>query len=92
MVRVLLINPPQKYFKQSIGFNVYFPIGLLDIAAMIKDICDVKMLDCLITDFKIKKTKNFILYGTPLEKIRTIIQNFSARANMNGRTLKLAIY
>jgi len=77
MVRVLLINPPQKYFEQSLGFNVYFPIGLLYIGAMIKDICEVKILDCLITDFKIKKTKNFILYGTPFEKIRTIIRNFN---------------
>jgi len=75
MTKVLLVNPPQTYFKQSLGLSVYFPIGLLSIAAMIKHVCDVKILDCLVTDFAIKKTGNLIIYGTPLEKIRTMIEN-----------------
>lgn len=76
MTRVLLINPPQKFFKQSSGFNVYFPIGLLGIASMIKDLCNLKILDCLVTDFEIKKTKDSRIYGTPLEKVRAVIQTF----------------
>ena len=60
MVKVLLINPPQKYFGSSKAFNVYFPIGLLSIGSMIKKLCAVKILDCLVTDFEIKR-KNICL-------------------------------
>ena len=77
MTKVMLINPPCKYYDISQGFNVYFPIGLLSIAAKIRDICTIKIFDCLITDFEIKKTKDFILYGTSFEKIKTAIENFN---------------
>ena len=61
--KVMLINPPQKYFNQSLGFNVYFPLGLLGIASMVRDICDVKILDCLITEFEIKRSGDFTVFG-----------------------------
>lgn len=77
MVKVMLINPPQKCFNQSFGFDIYFPLGLLSIAAIIRNVCDVKIFDCLITDAEIKKTKEFTLYGTPFEKITTAIKNFN---------------
>ncbi|VVB75977.1 B12 binding domain protein [Candidatus Tiddalikarchaeum anstoanum] len=75
MPRVLLINPPQKYFGSSRMFNVYFPIGLLYVGAMIKKICDVKILDCLVTDFEILKKKEYTLYGTSFKRIKEIIKN-----------------
>jgi magnesium-protoporphyrin IX monomethyl ester (oxidative) cyclase len=77
MTKVLLINPPRKDYSQAAGFVSYFPLGLLSIAALIKDICEVKILDCLITNFTIKKTDDFALYGMPLEKIRNAIKDFN---------------
>ncbi len=76
-VKVLLINPPQRFFTESLGFNVYFPLGLLNIAAMIKDICNVRILDCLTTDFQIQKTGKYVIYGTPFEKIKEVIEDFN---------------
>lgn len=58
-------------------FVTYFPIGLLSIAAKIKNICELKIFDCLITDFEIRKTEDFTLYGTPSEKIKTAIKDFN---------------
>lgn len=75
--KVMLINPPQKYFNQSLGYNVYFPLGLLGIASMVRDICDVKILDCLITDFEVKRTVDFTVFGTPLDKIKDYIEKFN---------------
>ena len=73
MLKVLLINPPQTYFKGSSGVNKYFPIGLMYIAAMIRDVCHVEIFDCLIADFETKKN-NLISYGTPPEEIRKTIE------------------
>ena len=66
----MLINPPQKYYEESLGFNTYFPIGLLSIAASIRHVCDVQIFDCLIEDFHIQKTDNYTFYGTPLDTIK----------------------
>jgi magnesium-protoporphyrin IX monomethyl ester (oxidative) cyclase len=85
MTKVLLINPPQKYFKQSMKFCVYVPVSLLSIAVMIKDICVVKILDCLVKDFKIKRIKDFTLYGTSFERIETEIKRFNP--NIVGITI-----
>lgn len=76
-LKVMLINPPQKYFNQSLGFNVYFPLGLLGIASMIRDICDVKIFDCLIEKFEVERKKEFILYGTPLNKVKEAIKKYN---------------
>ena len=75
-LKVLLINPPQKYFNQSLGFNVYFPLGLLGIASMVRDICDVKILDCLITEFEIKRSGDFTVFGSPLDKVKECVRNY----------------
>jgi len=77
MIKVMLINPPQTYFSQSAGFSVYFPLSLLSVATVIKDICKVKIFDCLVTDFEVKKIKDFTLFGTPIEKIKSAIEDFN---------------
>lgn len=93
-LRVLLINPPQKYFGTSLGFNSYFPIGLLSLAAVIKDFCHVKVYDCLIEDFTEQRERDFTIYGASPNSIRKTIREydpeivgicipFSAQAN-NG--------
>lgn len=76
MNKVMLINPPVRIYGASTDFITYFPIGLLSISAMVKDICDLKIFDCLITDFEIRKTKDFTVYGTPPEKIKKAIIDF----------------
>jgi len=72
----MLFNPPQKYYDKSAGFSVHFPLGILSIAASIRDICTVKIFDCLVKDFEINTSENYITYGTPLEKIRNAINEF----------------
>lgn len=76
MLKVMLINPPQTYFEKSGGFSVYFPIGLLSIAAVIRKACNVKIFDCLISDFEVKKEGDMLIYGTPAEKIKNAIEEF----------------
>jgi magnesium-protoporphyrin IX monomethyl ester (oxidative) cyclase len=75
--RVLLINPPHKYKGQALGFNVYFPLSLLYVAATTKDICDVKIFDCLIEDFEAVEVGGFVTYGTPIEKVRVAIEDYA---------------
>ena len=77
MTRVMLINPPVRLYNPSAEFTTYFPIGLLSIAGSIRNIAELKILDCLITDFEIKKERDFTLYGTPPEKIKAAIKSFN---------------
>jgi anaerobic magnesium-protoporphyrin IX monomethyl ester cyclase len=76
MKKVLLINPPQTYYEQSQGFSVYYPLGLLNIAAMVRDICNVEIFDSLIDDFEIAKSDGIVRYGAPWEKIKDKIRDY----------------
>jgi len=76
MTKVMLINPPKKIYAQAVGFTTYLPIGLLSLATVIKDICEVKILDCLITDFEIREEESYTIYGMPYEKIKSAIVEF----------------
>ena len=84
MKKVLLINPPQKTFKDSRAFEVHFPIALMYLAAMVKEICDIKIYDCLVDDFEVKKEKDFIFYGASFERVREVIREF--KPNIVGIT------
>jgi anaerobic magnesium-protoporphyrin IX monomethyl ester cyclase len=75
-IRLMLINPPQKYFGKSLGFNSYFPVGLLSLAANVRDICDVKIFDCLIEKFSIFEDGDFTIYGSSDEDIKGTISEF----------------
>ena len=72
-MKVLLINPPLTYCKGSESVRKYFPIGLMYIAAMVRNVCQVEIFDCLAADFKTKK-ENVISYGNPLDEIRIAIE------------------
>ncbi|WP_041069299.1 B12-binding domain-containing radical SAM protein [Thiolapillus brandeum] len=67
--RVLLINPPQGYSPQSASFNTYFPLGILSIASMIRDHCELHILDCLVTDFAMEHRDGMDVFGTPMPAI-----------------------
>jgi magnesium-protoporphyrin IX monomethyl ester (oxidative) cyclase len=73
MQKVLLINPPQTYYEQSQGFSVYFPLGLLYLAAAVRDISEVKIFDCLERDFEVRRDGGVVRYGAPFEKVCTAI-------------------
>ena len=72
----MLINPPAKFYGGSKKFNLYVPIGLLSIASISRDSCELKIFDCLIENFKIDEKDECALYGTPYEDIRKEINNY----------------
>jgi anaerobic magnesium-protoporphyrin IX monomethyl ester cyclase len=76
MIKVMLVNPPQVSYKGSMPFNVYIPIGLLYIAAKIKNICDLRVLDCLIDGFGKRVQNDKTIYGTSLDVIESKIRDF----------------
>jgi magnesium-protoporphyrin IX monomethyl ester (oxidative) cyclase len=73
MLKVLLINPPQVYCKGSMRVNIHFPIGLMYIAAMVRNVCHVEIFDCLASDFETEKD-NLISCGAPPNEIRKVIE------------------
>jgi magnesium-protoporphyrin IX monomethyl ester (oxidative) cyclase len=75
-VRVMLVNPPQKIYTHAWNSGLYFPVGLLYVAAVIRDICTLKILDCMIDDFMIEKCDGYELQGTPQNKIEESIKEF----------------
>lgn len=72
MIKVLLINPPQTGYNGSQGFCTYFPLGLMYVAAMVRDICHVEIFDCLISNFSTRKG-SAIIYGAHPEEIKKVI-------------------
>jgi anaerobic magnesium-protoporphyrin IX monomethyl ester cyclase len=74
MTRVLLINPPQTYYERSQGFSVYLPLGILSLAAVVCDICDVEIYDALERDFEIRRNNGITRYGAPELKIEEAIR------------------
>lgn len=74
--RVLLINPPQTLYKHSQGFNVCFPLGLLQIAAVVKNDCNLSIYDTLVSDFVIHKTKDSTIFGASDKDILRKVKRF----------------
>jgi anaerobic magnesium-protoporphyrin IX monomethyl ester cyclase len=74
--KILLINPPQTYYKESSDFNAYFPIGLLYVASLIKNLGNVKIFDCLVEEFKTTEIKDGNIYGTSYYQLEKEIRKF----------------
>ncbi len=72
----MLVNPPQKIYTHAWNSGLYFPVGLLYVAAVVRDMCTLKILDCMIDDFIIEKFDGYELQGTPTEKIKESINEF----------------
>lgn len=72
--KVLLINPPETVYKQFVKHNLYFPLGLMYIASMIKNISDVEILDCMLTNEKHKKCRDSTLVGMHYEEVEKKIR------------------
>ena len=73
-MRVMLINPPLTLYEGSDRFGLFIPIGLLHVAANIRDIADVKVLDCAIHDFSVVQGNGQVQYGTVPENIRKALR------------------
>ncbi|MBD3264115.1 MAG: radical SAM protein [Candidatus Omnitrophica bacterium] len=70
MKKVALINPPQKYYKKSLPFSLYIPIGLLSIASKIRNICKLDFFDFLAEDFTRINFGGYYIYGSQPETIK----------------------
>ena len=46
--KVLLVNPPQKIYPHAWNSGLYYPVGLLYVAGVIREICELKILDCMV--------------------------------------------
>jgi len=77
MKKILLINIPHTHYFGSHCFNLYIPLNLLYVATAVKNICNVKILDCLAENFQITKTDQFYRYGMPFSQIKTKIKEFN---------------
>lgn len=76
-LRVLLINPPQIFKPGYQPFNAYFPLGVLSLAASIRDIATVKVLDCLNESFEaLEEEPGVFRYGTPEAYIESVVRAF----------------
>ena len=75
--KVLLVNPPQKIYPHAWNSGLYFPVGLLYVAGVVREICELKILDCMVDDFEIKKYDTYELQGTPENIIRDTIKEFN---------------
>jgi magnesium-protoporphyrin IX monomethyl ester (oxidative) cyclase len=76
MTRVLLINPFLRQYDLGGSAATFLPIGLLSIAANIRDGCEVKILDCLITEPETVRKSDHTLFGMPLEKVEQRVREF----------------
>lgn len=96
--KILLINPPQTYYEKSFPFNSYFPLGLLYVGTYVKNICQVKILDCLIDNVEAKKKGVATQYGSSLKHIKGVLKDFqpdivgiaSPFSSQSRNTLKIA--
>jgi anaerobic magnesium-protoporphyrin IX monomethyl ester cyclase len=72
MIKVLLINPPQTFYDGSIGRTIYFPLGLMYLGAVVRDICHVEIFDCLTSELETREGKA-VTYGASSEDIKKVI-------------------
>jgi anaerobic magnesium-protoporphyrin IX monomethyl ester cyclase len=69
-----LINPPLTHYEGSTEFDLHLPLGLMYVAAMIRDVCEVEIFDCLLSNHVVKKSNAYV-YGATEEEIRNVIEN-----------------
>lgn len=70
-MRVLLIHPPQKHYMTSFDFGVYVPLGLLSLAACVRDLCEVHIYDALVRDFTVQREGHASVFGAPIDVVES---------------------
>jgi len=75
-MKILLINPPERFFPGSGSMVAGLPLGIMYIAGVLEQngYHDVEILDTLIADFKPQKKLDVIYYGMSWEKISEEIE------------------
>ena len=74
-MKILLINPPQTFYKDSEPPAGNLPLGLMYLAAVLDNAgYQVEILDAFIANVKPQKHKNTITVGLPFNQIETEIQ------------------
>lgn len=74
--KILLISPPEVVLQQFVTHNIYFPLGLMYIASAIRDISEVKIINCMITDNKPVRLGKITRVGMSYEEIEEKIREF----------------
>ena len=69
-----MINPPVTHYEGSTDFDLHLPMGLMYIAAMIKNFCEVEIFDSLLYDNIAKKGDAYV-HGATEQEIRQVIEN-----------------
>ena len=77
MVKVMLINPPQKFYHKAERWGVYVPIGLLYIAGNIRDICDVSIFDSMVESEEYVDCGNYSIIGATDEMITAAVSEYN---------------
>ncbi|MFQ5738363.1 MAG: B12-binding domain-containing radical SAM protein [Acidobacteriota bacterium] len=90
-LRVMLIQPPVRTYKRYtppiLAFmdrmmsqlNLALPIGLLQVGACVRDLCDLKLLDCIVgetTDLE-SPDGTYTTFGLPDDEIRRRLLDFA---------------
>jgi anaerobic magnesium-protoporphyrin IX monomethyl ester cyclase len=76
--RVMLIFPPVRLYRETMKI-AFSPLGISYVAAMLRDDCDVRLMDAAAEGFDREEIldENFIRYGLPLKEIRRRIEEFA---------------
>ncbi|HUT53581.1 MAG TPA: cobalamin-dependent protein [bacterium] len=76
--KVLLIFPPVRQYRETLKI-AFSPLGISYVAAMLRDDCEVRLLDAAAEGFPREEIldENFIRYGLPLQEIRARIEQFA---------------
>lgn len=81
VLKVLLVNPPQTRLKTSKFYTTralttYFPLGLIQLAAAVRTVCNVRIFDCLLSNRQTVKG-NTVTYGASPKEIKAEIEQFN---------------
>ncbi|MBU0758320.1 MAG: B12-binding domain-containing radical SAM protein [Nanoarchaeota archaeon] len=79
--KILLINPPQTFYRGCCDFNVYIPTSLLYLSSYLKKYnvdVEVELLDFVVIDFNEKIIGDKIQYGTSFDRIKEMLKNTDA--------------
>ena len=78
-MRVMLINPPLTLYEGSDRFGLFIPIGLLHVAAVVREVADVKVLDCAMQDFSVVHGNGWAQYGAGPQSITKSLREYVPR-------------
>ena len=73
---ILLISPPETLHQWFVKHNIYFPLGLMMLASMVRDISEVKIINCMLTNNPPTKQGDLTRVGMSDKEIEKQIKKF----------------